>query len=42
MELPAGTSGSPMKYMVNGKQHIAVAISGRQYPGELVALALQP
>jgi quinoprotein glucose dehydrogenase len=40
MELPAGTSGSPMTYMVNGKQYIVVAISGRQYPGELVALAL--
>ena len=39
-ELPAGTSGSPMTYMVNGKQFIVVAISGRQYPGELVALAL--
>jgi quinoprotein glucose dehydrogenase len=39
-ELPAGTSGSPMTYMVNGKQYIVVAISGRQYPGELVALAL--
>ena len=42
MELPAGTSGSPMTYMVNGTQHIAVANSGRQYPGEIVALALQP
>ena len=40
MELPAGTSGSPMTYMVNGKQHIAVAISGRQYPGEIISLAL--
>jgi quinoprotein glucose dehydrogenase len=39
-ELPAGTSGSPMTYMVNGKQYIVVAISGRQYPGELLALSL--
>jgi quinoprotein glucose dehydrogenase len=39
-ELPAGTSGSPMTYMAGGKQFIVVAISGRQYPGELIALAL--
>jgi quinoprotein glucose dehydrogenase len=40
MELPAGVSNSPMTYMAGGKQFIVVAISGRQYPGELVALAL--
>jgi quinoprotein glucose dehydrogenase len=40
MELPAGTSGSPMTYMVGGKQYIAVAVSGRKFPGELVALSL--
>ena len=40
MELPAGTSGAPMTYMVNGKQFILVAVSGRQSPGEFVALAL--
>ncbi len=40
MELPAGTSGAPMSYMVNGRQYIVVAISGRQMPGEFVALAL--
>jgi quinoprotein glucose dehydrogenase len=39
-ELPAGVSNSPMTYMVNGKQYILVAVSGRQFPGELVALAL--
>jgi len=26
--------------MTKGKQYIVVGISGRQYPGELVALAL--
>jgi len=26
--------------MVGGKQYIVVAVSGRQYPGELIALAL--
>ena len=40
MELPAGTSNAPMTYMVNGKQYIVVGVSGRQFPGELVALAL--
>jgi quinoprotein glucose dehydrogenase len=40
MELPAGVSNSPMTYMFNGKQYILVAVSGRQFPGELVALAL--
>ncbi len=40
MELPAGASNSPMTYMAGGKQYIIVGISGRQYPGELVALAL--
>jgi len=39
-ELPAGVSNSPMTYSVNGKQFIVVAVSGRNFPGELVALAL--
>jgi len=30
----------PMTYMVNGKQYIVVGVSGREFPGELVALAL--
>jgi hypothetical protein len=29
-----------MTYMVGGKRSIVVAVSGRQHPGELVALAL--
>ena len=40
MELPAGVSNAPMTYMVGGKQYIVVAVSGRQHPGELVALSL--
>ncbi len=40
MELPGGTSGAPMTYMVNGKQFIVVAVSWREMPGELIALAL--
>jgi quinoprotein glucose dehydrogenase len=38
--LPAPQSGSPMTYMVNGKQYLVVAISGAGYPGELVAFAV--
>ena len=38
--LPAPQSGSPMTYMLNGKQFIVVAISGAGYPGELVAFKL--
>ena len=40
MELPGGASNSPMTYMHNGKQYIVTAASSRQYPGELIALAL--
>lgn len=39
-ELPAGTSGAPMTYMVDGKQFIVVAVSDRGHEGELVAFAL--
>jgi quinoprotein glucose dehydrogenase len=38
--MPAPQSGSPMTYMLNGKQFIVVAISGGTYPGELVAFGL--
>jgi len=40
MELEAGISNAPMTYLANGRQYIVVGISGRQHPGELVALAL--
>jgi quinoprotein glucose dehydrogenase len=40
IELPAGVSNAPMTYAVGGKQYIVVAVSGRQHPGELIALAL--
>jgi quinoprotein glucose dehydrogenase len=39
-EMPAGATGAPMTYMHNGKQYIVTAASSRQYPGELIALAL--
>ena len=38
--MPAAQSGSPMTYMVDGKQYIVVAISGGNYSGEYVAYAL--
>ena len=38
--MPAPQSGSPMTYMLNGKQYLVVAISGGNYSGELVAFTL--
>ena len=38
--MPAQQSGSPMTYLLNGKQYIIVAIGGGNYPGELLAFRL--
>ena len=38
--MPAPQSGSPMTYMVDGKQYIVVAVSGGNYSGEYIAFAL--
>ena len=38
--MPAPQTGSPMTYMLNGKQYIVVAISGAGYSGELLAFKL--
>jgi len=38
--MPAAQSGSPMTYMVDGKQYIIVAVSGGAYTGEYIAYAL--
>ena len=38
--MPAPQSGSPMTYMLNGKQYIVLAISGGNYSGELMAFRL--
>jgi quinoprotein glucose dehydrogenase len=35
--LPAPQTGSPMTYMLNGRQYLVIAISGGTYTGELVA-----
>ena len=40
MELPKRQSGIPMTYMIDGKQYIAMAMSARGEPAELVALTL--
>jgi quinoprotein glucose dehydrogenase len=38
--MPAPQTGSPMTYMLNGKQYLIVAVSGGSYSGELLALRL--
>ena len=38
--MPAPQTGSPMTYMLNGKQYIVVAVSGAGYSGELLAYRL--
>jgi quinoprotein glucose dehydrogenase len=38
--MPAGQSGSPMTYMLNGRQYIVVAVSGGPYSGEYLAFSL--
>jgi quinoprotein glucose dehydrogenase len=38
--MPAPQSGSPMTYLVDGRQYIVVAVSGGAYSGEYLAFAL--
>jgi quinoprotein glucose dehydrogenase len=38
--MPAQQSGSPMTYMLEGKQYIVVAVSGGNYSGEYIAYRL--
>ncbi len=38
--MPASISGSPMTYMLNGRQYIIVGVSGGNYSGEYIAYAL--
>lgn len=40
LELPAKSSGAPMTYMHEGRQYIAIALSTRNHPAELVTFAL--
>ena len=38
--MPAPQSGSPMTYMLNGRQYIVIAVGGGNYSGELLAFRL--
>ncbi len=38
--LPGNATGSPITYLVGGKQYIVVPIGGASLPAELVALSL--
>jgi quinoprotein glucose dehydrogenase len=38
--MPAPQSGSPMTYILNGRQYIVVAVSGGNYSGEYIAFSL--
>ena len=38
--LPAPQSGSPMTYLLDGKQYVVVAVSGGPYSGEYLAFSL--
>jgi hypothetical protein len=38
--LPAPQTGSPMTYMLNGKQYIVLGISGGTFSGEYIAFRL--
>jgi len=38
--MPAPESGSPMTYMLNGKQYVVIAVSGGNYSGEYIAFSL--
>ena len=38
--MPTPQSGSPMTYLLNGKQYIVIAIGGAAYSGELLAFRL--
>jgi quinoprotein glucose dehydrogenase len=40
VRMPATQSGSPMTYMVNGRQYIVIAVSGGPYSGEYLAFSL--
>ena len=38
--MPSGQTGTPMTYMLNGKQYIVVAIGGPGFPVEFIAYKL--
>ena len=38
--MPAPQTGTPMTYMLNGKQYLVVAVGGAGAPAELIAFTL--
>ena len=38
--MPAGQSGAPMTYSVDGRQFVVIEVSGGNYSGEFLAFAL--
>lgn len=42
IELPSKSTGAPMTYMHKGVQYVVTAVSTREHPAELVALAIPP
>jgi quinoprotein glucose dehydrogenase len=38
--MPGAQTGSPMTYMLNGRQYIVLGVSGAIMPGEVIAYAL--
>jgi quinoprotein glucose dehydrogenase len=38
--MPGAQTGSPMTYMLDGKQYVVVAVSGGPYSGEYLAFSL--
>jgi quinoprotein glucose dehydrogenase len=38
--MPAPQTGNPMSYMLNDKQYLVLAISGPEFPGELIAYTI--
>ena len=38
--MPAPQTGSPMTYMLGGRQYLVVAVAGTAFPGELIAYVL--
>jgi quinoprotein glucose dehydrogenase len=35
--MPAPQTGNPMTYTLNGRQYLVIAISGPEFPAELIA-----
>ena len=42
LTMPAPQTGNPMSYMLNGKQYLVLAISGPDFPAELIAFTVAP